>query len=249
MYTKYKYDRLVTICQQGLLRDTYAMHATPPGSQDVSVHEGRRARKARLTRRALLDAGLAAFERQPPALVSVLDLTEAADVAKGVFYLHFASKDDFLLALAEDVQHGFLMLVIEGLQAQPHATLHDRVEIVIRQYAKAAVEMRKSVCFAMRMASFVGEEIGPPGELASKRAAYLQRLATAIDDAGVDGPAHPMTHALAKRVDAFCWGLIWQALQLNQPPPSPDELASTILPAVETLLIDISSQMPAAREQ
>jgi AcrR family transcriptional regulator len=57
------------------------------------------ARKVLAVRQARFDAGLAAFERQPISLVSILDITEAADVAKGVFHLHFRSKDEYLLAL------------------------------------------------------------------------------------------------------------------------------------------------------
>ena len=57
---------------------------SPPDQAEALKPLGRRARKALAVRQALFDAGLSAFERQPIGLVSILDITEAADVAKGV---------------------------------------------------------------------------------------------------------------------------------------------------------------------
>lgn len=60
------------------------------------------------TREALLDAGVAVAERYGLAGLSVNRVVAAAGLAKGTFYVHFASREEFVDAL--------------------HARFHDRVE-------------------------------------------------------------------------------------------------------------------------
>jgi AcrR family transcriptional regulator len=52
------------------------------------------------TRRRLLDAAEQVFSQQGYQDASVLDITEAADVSKRTFYLHFADKEAIIEALA-----------------------------------------------------------------------------------------------------------------------------------------------------
>ena len=103
----------MTGCARVLHNVAMGRKAGNPGAAGVGA-PGRRARKAAATRRALFDAGLEAVGRRPFGVVSVLDLTDAVDVAKGVFYLHFKSKDEFLIELLRDVLGQFL----EGLEAK-----------------------------------------------------------------------------------------------------------------------------------
>ena len=65
-------------------------------------------------REDLLDAGLRVLgEKGHDATVA--DITAAAGVAKGTFYLYFSSKDDLLRALRRRFDDGFLAYVAEGL--------------------------------------------------------------------------------------------------------------------------------------
>ena len=62
----------------------------------------------RQTRRAtprteLVDAALAVFATRGVATTSVDHIVEAADVAKGTFYLYFRTKDDAVNAVAERI--------------------------------------------------------------------------------------------------------------------------------------------------
>jgi len=82
--------------------------AAPDDNEKPAQQMGRRARKALATRNAVFEAGLTAFENRPVGVVSVLDITEASDVAKGVFYIHYRGKDEFLIALWEFVQRTLL---------------------------------------------------------------------------------------------------------------------------------------------
>ncbi|QBS45058.1 TetR/AcrR family transcriptional regulator [Nocardia sp. CS682] len=59
---------------------------------------GRRERKKRLTRQALVDAAVRLFTDQGYDQTSVADIAEAADVSKRTFFLHFPTKEDVLLA-------------------------------------------------------------------------------------------------------------------------------------------------------
>ena len=67
-------------------------------------------------RRDLLDAGLALFAEQGVAATSVEDVTRRAGVAKGTFYLYFATKEALLLALRQRFE----------------ADLVDRIEAAVR---------------------------------------------------------------------------------------------------------------------
>jgi AcrR family transcriptional regulator len=232
------------ICQIGDIWDTSAtIMRQHEHISDETAQSGRRARKALMTRRALLDAGLDAFERQPTALVSVLDITEAADVAKGVFYLHFASKDDFLIALADDVHERFITRMQAALSGEStaHALSQARLDLAVSQYALAARDIPSSVCFALRMASYKGDEIGQPGQLVQRRRAYIEQIAHALAGIAPEQTADDGLIALAQHMDALCWGVIWQALQLDEPPPSPQTLVEQIMPALVPWLDQLSS--------
>jgi TetR/AcrR family transcriptional regulator, transcriptional repressor for nem operon len=74
----------------------------------VDGREGR----ARRTRQALLDAGLAVAEQHGFAGMSINRVVQAAGVAKGTFYVHFPDRGAFLGAL--------------------HQRFHDRVSTAVR---------------------------------------------------------------------------------------------------------------------
>ena len=59
---------------------------------------GRRERKKLETRRSLRDNALRLFAEKGFERTTIEDITEAADVAQRTFFLHFASKEDVLLA-------------------------------------------------------------------------------------------------------------------------------------------------------
>lgn len=58
---------------------------------------GRRERKKAETRERILEAGLELFRKKGYRETSMMDITEAADVAPRTFYQHFASKADVAL--------------------------------------------------------------------------------------------------------------------------------------------------------
>lgn len=75
----------------------------------------KRVTKAPEDRRAdLLDAGLRVL-REKGAEATVADVTTAAGVAKGTFYLYFASKDDLVVALRRRLDESFFAAVTDGV--------------------------------------------------------------------------------------------------------------------------------------
>lgn len=68
----------------------------------TETHGGRRTKPAAQRRRDLLDAGLRVFLDNGVAAARVDQITQAAGVAKGSFYLHFGSKEELLAALQAD---------------------------------------------------------------------------------------------------------------------------------------------------
>jgi AcrR family transcriptional regulator len=67
----------------------------------VATFENRAQRRASKTLGRLMAAALSLFGRQGVSATTVEDITEEADVGKGTFYRHFASKDAVLEALVE----------------------------------------------------------------------------------------------------------------------------------------------------
>ena len=82
-----------------------------------------RAERRRLrTRAALLAAAREVFASQGVGAVTIQDITEAADVAKGSFYNHFDSKDAIVRAVVEEIlaELGAALDVLSGpLRADP----------------------------------------------------------------------------------------------------------------------------------
>jgi AcrR family transcriptional regulator len=194
---------------------------------------GRRARKAAAVRRALLDAGLDAFERQPIGLVSILDITEAADVAKGVFYLQFRSKDDFLIALLEDRQRALLDAVRTAVDGS--MTGRRRLEAAIREYARIATASPATARFWLRMSGFYADEIGQTGELTRLRREYLEQLAAMIADVKPQAVT-ARDLEVAALADACSWAIISHAIQVGDHPPDEALFTEIVCAAVRPRL-------------
>ncbi len=204
----------------------------PPSDQVEALKPlGRRARKALVVRQALFDAGLSAFERQPIGLVSILDITEAADVAKGVFYIHFKAKDEYLLALWEDVQRKFLDAVRAAtLECRSAAA---RVEAAVRQFAALAQESPASARFWIRMSSYFPDEVGEPGHLTRIHQEYVQQLA-AILAGGTFEQLKPEDVRSALLADSICWAVINTSVSTDEPLCENETLVRIVASAIKT---------------
>ncbi len=200
--------------------------------EDALKPLGRRARKAMAVRQSLFAAGLAAFERQPIGLVSILDITEEADVAKGVFYLHFKSKDEYLLALWEDVQRSFL----DGARA---ATLEcrsytNRIEATVRHYARITQDSSAAARFWIRMSSYFPDEVGEPGHLARIHQEYVQQLAATLAGRSFD-ELTPEDVRAALLADSICWAVINTSISTGEPLCDDVAMVRMVASAIKTM--------------
>jgi AcrR family transcriptional regulator len=72
-------------------------HDTGQDTRGLSLREEQK----RLTRRRLIEGALASFERKGYAATTIDDIVEAANASRATFYLHFRSKADVILVIAE----------------------------------------------------------------------------------------------------------------------------------------------------
>jgi len=195
------------------MTDNRGMNETAKESADIAPI-GRRARKALAVRQALFDAGLEAFERQPISMVSVLDITERADVAKGVFYLQFKSKDAYLLALWEEVQARFLDSA--RAMAVGHRAQSARLESTVNALLQFMREKPAATRFWLRIAGYFTDEIGEPGHLTRIHQSYVQKIATLITGKTI-ADLSEQDLLMAQLVDTIGWAQINAELQLGEP--------------------------------
>ena len=95
---------------------------------EASAQLGRRERRKRATRQALLDAALGLFGERGVYVTRIEDVTDRADVSKGAFYNYFDSKAALLAALVTQTAD---LLEREYLgNATAGATLAQRLEAV-----------------------------------------------------------------------------------------------------------------------
>ena len=206
--------------------------STNQPQEDALKPLGRRARKAMAVRQALFAAGLAAFERQPIGLVSILDITEAADVAKGVFYLHFKSKDEYLLALWEDVQRSFLDLTRAAtLECRSRTS---RIEATVKQYANVAHETPAAVRFWIRMSSYFPDEVGEPEHLARIHQDFVQQLAGILAGRTFD-QLTPEDVRSALLADSICWAMVKTSVSTGEPLCDDETFARIVASALKTM--------------
>ena len=202
-------------------------------SEEPAQQLGRRARKALATRNSMFEVGLTAFENRPIGVVSVLDITEAADVAKGVFYLHFRGKDEYLISLWEFVQRTFLDTIRQKLDTCRSRAA--RIEGAVRHYHSMIAEAPRECRFWLRMSSYFGDEIGQPGQMSRLRQEYLQQLAALIGGVTME-EVDSREIQIATIVDGACWGLISQAIQLGVTALDEDSFMKAVTTAIRSLL-------------
>lgn len=199
--------------------------------EDATKPPGRRARKAMAVRTALFAAGVKAFERQPIGLVSILDITEAADVAKGVFYLHFRSKDEYLLALWQDVQRTFLDRVRSA--AGGCRSRSARIETAVRLFAEFATENSPAARFWIRMSGYFSDEIGEPGRLMRIHREYVEQLA-AVFAGGAIVQLGPEDVRSALMADSICRAVTTTSAMTGEPLCDTDALVRMVAFAIKT---------------
>jgi AcrR family transcriptional regulator len=154
---------------------------------------GRRAAQKAETRRALLDAAAGCFAKQGWAGTVVADIAQAAGVAHGTFYVHFADKEaiaDALLAEFNDALAERLSRALGRTTPNASTLVADRVRAAARAFLVQLDENRPFVTwFADRVASGLDaraltDGINPP---VARLLASTLGATTARDDLAIHG--------------------------------------------------------------
>lgn len=133
-------------------------------------------------RAQLVSAAAEVFATQGVSATSVADIVRAAGVAQGTFYLYFASKDDIILAVVEDVADQLMAGFAQAVQA-PDRSPVERLRSVIGGFAEASRDQSFT-----DVAEFVHrrENIGLHDRFTEQ---FLPRLLPVIEDLVRDGVA------------------------------------------------------------
>ncbi|MFN3522684.1 MAG: TetR/AcrR family transcriptional regulator [Phenylobacterium sp.] len=97
---------------------------------------GKRLERAERTRAALVAAGRRLFCERPAEAVTIDDIVQAADVAKGSFYNHFADREALVRAVAAEIRAG-----VERAVGRANAGVED-----------PARRMARAICVYLRYA-------------------------------------------------------------------------------------------------
>lgn len=205
----YNYDDPVTFVKSTAVVSFQIKNAFIRSSVVIQEPQGRRERKALRAREAMFDAALQAFDARPIASVSVLDVTEAADVAKGVFYLHFRSKDSFVLALWARTEQHFHTMLQERVTANQSQSA--RVDALIEGHLEALHNAPSETRFILRVRGLLpGDLKSDDDTVVSMRAKHLEAFTGLVY--GVDNVNESTTRRAAV-IDAALWGAIDQVVQ------------------------------------
>ena len=88
--------------------------------------KGIKARRPVVRRQQLIDAAVWTFARKGYRAASISDIIHRARVARGTFYLYFASKDDVFLAIVEEFHDRTKRMLEEAEGTVPLADHHGR---------------------------------------------------------------------------------------------------------------------------
>lgn len=99
-------------------------------------------------RHDLLQAARAQFAEKGPTATSIADITEAANVGKGTFYLYFNSREHVLGALWEEFVDGFVDITVEALTNPGEQTwleLAERMTVELIDYDIAHSDIHQMI--------------------------------------------------------------------------------------------------------
>lgn len=157
-----------------MLQNKKAVH---PGPTMRSLRERQREERAAL----ILDAAQDVFADKGYHDASIDQIAARAGIAKGTVYLHFASKEDLLVALVEQQIVGFLARVDHV--AGEAATVRARLELILLDVYTRMRERRNQVLLELNNSLGLTESvIGKRGELRAHMAQAMERIAALLEE-------------------------------------------------------------------
>lgn len=166
-----------------------------------------RAQQAEQTRVELENAARVVFARSGYLNTKIVDITREAGRAAGSFYNHYSSKDELLLALAEQIgDDADVIVATQDPAAREHPTMRPHVEVFWQLLTRHRV-----VIDALRDAALVNADFARQVQrfMQVQFEPWVARL-TAFEAAGVDLPASPATTAILIGGAAENFARLWQ---------------------------------------
>jgi AcrR family transcriptional regulator len=122
----------------------------------VADAPSRRDRKKERTRREIYEAAMRLFARSGFGSVTIADICDEADVGRGTFFLHFATKAALLYEFNQRVAEDFRASLVE-----PRASAHDELRALVE---RLSIEL---VARAEIMSAMIAEFFASPEALAA----------------------------------------------------------------------------------
>jgi AcrR family transcriptional regulator len=133
-------------------------------SVTASEIQDRTQRRAVRTRQRLLEAALAMVSEKGVEATTIERITERADVGKGTFYRHFASKDEVVVALVDKAVDHLVDLLAKPRQSPQN--LEQALEHLLQVHARFLIESTDefALLFQGRMLAALKKEsaVAPP---------------------------------------------------------------------------------------
>lgn len=193
-------------------------------NRDRDGGDDRHSRRRERTRGALLDAARHEFARLGYTATTVADITRAADVGVGTFYLHFRDKDVLLRTLIEE---GLLSLKTEVAEAVMPLPLNHSLPTAVRAICAASYANRDLFRIAYSAGNCIDLVMYAQDLLAEYLTQAIQEAAHLGDiDATLDPPliARLITGMISQ-------GTLWWTQHAT---PAPDKMAAQILRLLRT---------------
>lgn len=157
-----------------MLRNTQAAH---PGTTMRSLRERQREERARL----ILGAAQDVFADKGYRDASIDEIAARAGIAKGTVYLHFASKEDLLVALVEQEIVEFLARIDHAMSET--ATIRVRLErILLDVYTRMRERRNRVLLESNNSIGLTKSVIGKRKELQAHIAQAMERIAALLEE-------------------------------------------------------------------
>jgi AcrR family transcriptional regulator len=180
----------------------------------------RGSRRREQTRAALLSAARRVFSARGYVDGSIVEITAAADVAVGTFYLYFPDKEALLHTLLEEGMQRVRGRFLSAIAAvQPEQIL----PVLLRAIFQAAYEDRELFGIALQSGPRFGLEFQQRSDLLAVLLRVLEPAAASGLLPGYDPPL------LARLISGIIMqGVAWWLLQ-DEPHPDPDAMTEHVL--------------------
>jgi len=148
-----------------------------------------------VTKRRLLDAGLATFLERGYNATGIQDLLVATSVPKGSFYHHFVSKEDFALQVVDRYVAEVHQLLNQALLDSERAPLER-----VRAFFERLLAMYATQGYLGSLLGLLGQELAAVSTVFRRRIdtafdGVARRLAEALDEARARGDVPPDSDA------------------------------------------------------